>query len=62
MIIFTQVSDKPNPQSQSLARLIDADNLIIFKKKKPKNIPSMTKKEFLDYEEAKELIKFVKEF
>jgi len=61
-IIFTQVSDKPNPQSQSLARLINADNLIIFRKKKPKDIPSMTKEEFLDYEEANELIKFVKEF
>jgi putative transcriptional regulator len=61
-IIFTQLSDKINPQSQSLARLINADNLVIFKKKKPKDIPSMTKEEFLDYEKAKELIKFVKEF
>jgi len=61
-IILTEIKDKSNPQSQSLARLIDADNLVIFKKKKPKDIPSMTKDEFLDYEEAKELIKFVKEF
>jgi putative transcriptional regulator len=61
-IIFTQIRDKPNPQSQSLAGLINADNLVIFKKKKPKDIPSMTKEEFLDYEEADELIKFLKEF
>ena len=61
-IILTEVSDKVNPQMQSLSKLLDADNLVIFNKKKPKNIPSMTKKEFLDFEEANELVKFLKEF
>jgi putative transcriptional regulator len=61
-LILTEVGDKTNPQLQSLSRLIDADNLVIFKKKKPKNIPSLTKKEFLDFEKADELIKFLKEF
>ena len=61
-IILTKVSDKVNPQMQSLSKLLDADNLVIFKKKKPKNIPSMTKKEFMDFEEANELVKFLKEF
>ena len=61
-IILTEVSDKVNPQMESLSKLLDVDNLVIFSKKKPKNIPSMTKKEFMDFEEANELVKFLKEF
>ena len=61
-IILTEVSDKVNPQMQSLSKLLEADNLVIFSKKKPKNIPSMTKKEFMDFDEANELVKFLKEF
>ena len=61
-IILTEVSDTVNPQMQSLSKLLDADNLVIFRKKKPKNIPSMTKKEFMEFEEANELLKFLKEF
>ncbi len=61
-IILTDVGDKTSPNLQSLSKLIDAHDLVIFKKKKPKNIPSMTKKEFLDFEKARELIKFLKEF
>lgn len=61
-LILTELGDKTNPQLQSLSHLIDADNLIIFKKKKPRNMPSLTKKEFLDFEKADELIKFLKEF
>src|SRR3989344_5108341 len=61
-IILTEVSDKVNPQMQSLSKLLDADNLVIFSKKKPKNIPSMTKKEFMEFAEANELVKFLKEF
>ena len=61
-LIFTEVSDKVNPQMQSLSKLLDADNLVIFRKKKPKNLPSMTKKEFMDFEKANELVRFLKEF
>jgi len=61
-IILTEVSDKVNPQMQSLSKLLDADNLVIFKKKKPRNMPAMTKKEFMDFEKANELVKFLKEF
>lgn len=61
-IILTEVSDKVNPQMQSLSKLLEADNLVIFNKKKPKNIPSVTKKEFMDFDEANELVKFLKEF
>src|SRR3989338_8754292 len=61
-IILTEVSDRVNPQMQSLSKLLEADNLVIFNKKKPKNIPSLTKKEFMEFEEANELVKFLKEF
>ena len=61
-LILTEVSDNVNPQMQSLSKLLDADNLVIFQKKKPKNIPSMTKKEFMDFEKANELVKFLKDF
>ena len=61
-LIFTEVSDKVNPQMQSLSELLHADNLVIFQKKKPKNIPSMTKKEFMDFDKANELVRFLKEF
>lgn len=61
-LIFTEIGDNVNPQMQSLSKLLDADNLVIFQKKKPKNIPSMTKKEFMDFEKANELVRFLKEF
>lgn len=61
-LILTEVSDRVNPQMQPLSKLVDADNLVIFQKKKPKDIPSMTKKEFMDFEKANELVKFLKEF
>ncbi len=61
-IILTEIGDKINPDVRSLSKLIDADNLVIFDKKKPKDLPSITKKEFFELEEANELIKFLKEF
>ncbi len=61
-LILTEVSDKVDPQMQSLSKLFEADNLVIFSKKKPKNIPSMTKKEFMDFDKANKLVKFLKEF
>ena len=61
-LIFTEVSDNVNPQMQSLSKLLDADNLVIFNKKKPKHLPAVTKKEFMDFEKANELVKFLKEF
>lgn len=61
-IILTEIGDKTNPAIKSLSKLIDADNLVIFKKKKPKDTPSMTKEEFFEFEKANELIKFLKEF
>ena len=61
-IILTKVGDKTDESLHSLSRLIDADKLVIFNKKRPKDIPSLTKEEFLEFEEASELIKFIKEF
>ena len=61
-LILTGVSDKVDPQMQSLSKLLEADNLVIFDKKKPKNLPSMTKEEFMDFEKANELVRFLKEF
>ncbi len=61
-LILTRVGDKERPELDSLSKLVDADKLVIFDKKKPKQIPALTKKEFMDFEKARELIKFLKEF
>ena len=61
-LILTEVSDKVDYNIQSLSRLVGADNLVIFNKKKPKNIPAMTKKEFMEFDRANELVKFLKDF
>lgn len=61
-LILTEVSDVINPNFDSITRLLDALNLVIFKRKKPKRIPALTKKEFLEFDDGKELIKFVKEY
>jgi len=61
-LILTEIGDKVNPNTASLSKLLDADNLVIFNKKKPKNVPSMKRKEFLDFEKANELVKFLREF
>ncbi|MAE42316.1 hypothetical protein CMO93_00980 [Candidatus Woesearchaeota archaeon] len=61
-LILTDIGDKTRPDFSSLSKLLDADNLVIFNKKKPKDIPSMTKKEFLEFEKANQLIRFLKEF
>jgi len=61
-LILTEIGDKTNPQTQSLSELLDADNLVIFKRKKPKDIPAVTRQEFLEFEKSNQLIKFLKEF
>ncbi|MCH8003751.1 MAG: helix-turn-helix domain-containing protein [Nanoarchaeota archaeon] len=61
-LILTEVGDKTRPDFSSLSKLLDADNLVIFKNKKPKNIPAVTKEEFLEFDKANQLIKFLKEF
>ena len=61
-LILTRVSDDVNPEMQSLSKLLDADNLVIFSKKKPHNVASLTKEEFMEVSKANELVKFLKKF
>jgi putative transcriptional regulator len=63
-IILTEIGDKKSAQLESISRLIDADRLVIFDKKKPKlkDIPMISKEEFLEFDKAKEIIKFVNLF
>ena len=61
-IILTEVGDIVSEQLQALTKLLDADELIIFKRNKPRNRPALTKGEFLEFGSSDELIKFVKEF
>lgn len=62
VIVVTEIGDKISPDSILVSKLIDADNLVIFEKKKPKNIAAIKKKDFLDFGQSDELIKFLKEF
>ena len=61
-VILADVGDKIDPNLIPIARMFDVEKLVIFKKKKPKDIPSITKEEFLEFDKAHELIKFLKEF
>ena len=61
-LILTGIGDKERPDFSSLSKLLDADNLVIFNKKKPKDVPAITKEEFLEFEKANQLIKFLKDF
>ena len=61
-LILTEVGDKANPQMRSLSELLNADSLVIFKKKKPKDMPAVTRKEFFEFDKANQLIRFLKEF
>lgn len=60
-LILTKIGDKVDLSLNPISQMINADELVIFKKKKPKGIPALTEKEFLDFDKAKELIKFLKE-
>ena len=60
--VLTEIGDKTNPHLKPFSRMLDADKLVIFKKKKPKGLPAITKKEFLDFDKAIDLIKFLKEY
>lgn len=61
-VILTSVGDKANPYFEKVSELLDADRLMLYSRKKPKDVPSMKKKEFLEIEKAKKLIRFLKEF
>lgn len=56
-LILTTVGDEFNQEINSLSRLLDAESLIVFEKKKPKTeIPKISKGDFLELESGKELL------
>ncbi len=61
-LILTTVGDSFNKELNSLSRVLDAESLIIFERRKPKvEIPKIAKEEFLELENEKELIKLIRE-
>jgi putative transcriptional regulator len=61
-VILTEVGDKVDPNIMPLSQLLDAERLVIFRRRRPKDLPAMTEQEFMEFEEAEELVKFLKEF
>ncbi|MEM3370896.1 MAG: helix-turn-helix domain-containing protein [Candidatus Woesearchaeota archaeon] len=61
-VILTKLGDKPSPVLTGISRLIGAARLAIVDRHKPKDVPSLTKKEFMEFEDAAELLKFIQEF
>lgn len=69
-IILTELGDKQAEQLRSISRIVGADNLIIYDNKNPaffreemrEDIPIIKKDEFLEFEKAKELIRFLRVF
>ncbi len=67
-LILTQVKakgEKPSQQLESMQNLLGADALVIFDKdyeSKAGKLPSIQKRDFLDIDSAKELIRFLREF
>ena len=60
-IILTKVGDKLNKDLFSMSSLLEADDLVIFSRKKPKDIASISQRDFLELVESEELIRIVKE-
>lgn len=61
-IILTTLGDALDKNLGIVSKLLDADDLVIFRKKKPKEVPALTKEEFLEFKKARELIRFVKDY
>ena len=59
-VILTKIGDKVDKNLDAVSKLIEADDLVIFNKKKPKDIPSLKEDEFLELKKAKELLKIIK--
>jgi predicted transcriptional regulator len=61
-LVLTEVGDRRHPHLKPVSQMLDAKNLVIYRKKKPKKVPSLTKKEFMEFQKAYELIKFLKDY
>ncbi len=62
ILILTSVGDKVNKDLNNISHTIGANDLAIFTKKKPQNIPALSKEEFLEFEKASSLIRFIQEY
>ncbi len=60
-IILTTVGDKVDRDIDAVAELLEVDDLAIFEKKKPQDIASIRKDDFMGLETAKDLLKVVRE-
>ncbi|MEM2121611.1 MAG: helix-turn-helix domain-containing protein [Candidatus Woesearchaeota archaeon] len=61
-VILTEIGDKRKLKSPIISSIFGSLNFVIFKKKKPRKVPSMNEKEFFNLETGEELINFVKSF
>lgn len=61
-IVLTKVGDKFDENLDYISKMLNINELFIFSRKKPRKVPALTKEEFLEYEKASDLIKFLKEF
>lgn len=61
-IILTKTGDRIDHELLLISKLMDTNDLVIFDKKRPKDIPSLSEEEFMEIKKAKELIKLIKEF
>ena len=61
-IILTEIGDKRRLKSPLLSSIFSSFNFVIFKKKKPRKVPSMHEKEFFNLETSEQLINFIKSF
>ncbi len=64
-IILTEIGDTNKPRTTLLSKLLNVSNLLIFKKKKPREtrgVPTISKKEFLELERARELLELIRSY
>ena len=61
-VILTTVGDKIYPDLNNISQAIGANDLAIVSKKKHADVPTLTKEEFLEFEKASALIKFIQEY
>lgn len=61
-IILTKVGDDFDKNLTYFSKMLDVEDLVIFENKRPKDVASIKKDEFLELDRADELIKVVKEF
>lgn len=61
-LILTKIGDNIHHDLNNISHAIGANDLAIVSKKKPAHMPALTKEEFLEFEKASALIKFIQEY